>query len=57
MRIRWTLADIDQPGVRVVANPGGTNADFDKANIHHATIVNYRTTTPSSTSSRAATRT
>ncbi|MCW2685958.1 MAG: periplasmic component of amino acid ABC-type transporter/signal transduction system [Mycobacterium sp.] len=36
-----TLADIDQPGVRVVANPGGTNADFDKANIHHATIVNY----------------
>jgi cyclohexadienyl dehydratase len=36
-----TLADIDQPGVRVVANPGGTNADFDKANVHHATIVNY----------------
>jgi cyclohexadienyl dehydratase len=36
-----TLADIDQPGVRVVVNPGGTNAEFDNANLHHATIVNY----------------
>jgi hypothetical protein len=36
-----TLAQIDQQGVRVVVNPDGTNADFDKANIHHATIVNY----------------
>ncbi len=36
-----TLADIDQPGVRVIVNPGGTNADFDKANIHRATIVGY----------------
>lgn len=35
------LADIDQPGVRVVVNPGGTNADFDRANLHRATIVNY----------------
>jgi cyclohexadienyl dehydratase len=34
-----TLADIDRPGVRVVVNPGGTNAEFDAANIHHATIV------------------
>jgi ABC-type amino acid transport substrate-binding protein len=36
-----TLAQIDQQGVRVVVNPDGTNADFSKANIHHATIVNY----------------
>ena len=36
-----TLADIDRPGVRIVVNPGGTNAEFDKANIHHATIVKY----------------
>jgi cyclohexadienyl dehydratase len=36
-----TLADIDLPGVRVVVNPGGTNAEFDSANIHHATIVQY----------------
>jgi len=35
------LADIDRPGVRVVVNSGGTNAEFDVANIHHATIVNY----------------
>ena len=36
-----TLADIDRTGVRVVVNPGGTNAEFDNANIHHATIVKY----------------
>jgi cyclohexadienyl dehydratase len=36
-----TLADIDKPGVRVVVNPDGTNAAFDKSNIHHATMVNY----------------
>jgi cyclohexadienyl dehydratase len=36
-----TLADIDRPGVRVVVNPGGTNADFDKANVHAATVVEY----------------
>jgi cyclohexadienyl dehydratase len=36
-----TLTQIDQPGVRVVVNPDGTNADFDKANLHHATVVNF----------------
>jgi cyclohexadienyl dehydratase len=36
-----SLADIDQPGVRVVVNPGGTNADFDKAQLKHATIIEY----------------
>jgi cyclohexadienyl dehydratase len=36
-----TLADIDRPGVRIVVNPGGTNAEFDTANIHHATIVKH----------------
>jgi cyclohexadienyl dehydratase len=36
-----TLADIDRLGVRIVVNPGGTNAEFDAANIHHATIVKY----------------
>jgi cyclohexadienyl dehydratase len=35
------LADIDRPGVRVAVNPGGTNAAFDKANIHQATITNF----------------
>ncbi|MCV7031042.1 cyclohexadienyl dehydratase [Mycobacterium sherrisii] len=35
------LADIDRPGIRVVVNPGGTNADFDRANLHRATIVNH----------------
>lgn len=36
-----TLADIDRPGVRIVVNPGGANAEFDAANLHHATIVKY----------------
>ncbi len=36
-----TLAAIDQPGVRIVVNPSGTNADFVKARIHRATTVNY----------------
>jgi cyclohexadienyl dehydratase len=36
-----TLADIDRPGVRIVVNPGGTNADFDKEHIQHARIVTY----------------
>ncbi|MHA7663738.1 transporter substrate-binding domain-containing protein [Mycolicibacterium sp. HS_4_1] len=36
-----SLADIDRGGVRVVVNPGGTNEQFDRANLHHATIVGY----------------
>jgi cyclohexadienyl dehydratase len=36
-----TLDDIDRPGVRVVVNPGGTNADFDKAHLRQAQIVTY----------------
>jgi cyclohexadienyl dehydratase len=36
-----TLADIDRPGVRVVVNPGGTNADFDKEHLHNAQIISY----------------
>ena len=36
-----TLADIDRPGVRIVVNPGGTNAEYDAANIHRATVVKY----------------
>lgn len=36
-----TLGDIDRPGVRVVVNPGGTNADFDRDHLHNAQIVTY----------------
>lgn len=36
-----SLADIDRRGVRVVVNPGGTNEQFDRANLHQATIVGY----------------
>ncbi len=34
-----TLAAIDQPSVRVVTNPGGTNDAFAKANLTHATVT------------------
>ena len=34
-----TLAEIDQPGVRVITNPGGTNEAFDRAHLHAAQIV------------------
>ena len=36
-----TLGDVDRPGVRVVVNPGGTNADFDRERLHEAQIVTY----------------
>ncbi|HYZ67619.1 MAG TPA: transporter substrate-binding domain-containing protein, partial [Mycobacterium sp.] len=36
-----TLSDIDRPGVRVVVNPGGTNADFDQVHLRQAQIVTY----------------
>ncbi|OBK71905.1 cyclohexadienyl dehydratase [Mycobacterium sp. 1274761.0] len=35
------LSDIDRPGVRVVVNPGGTNREFDNAQIHKAQVLNY----------------
>lgn len=34
-----TLADIDRPGVRVVVNPGGTNAEFDRDHLHQAQVM------------------
>lgn len=36
-----TLAEIDRPEVRVIANPGGTNERFDRANLHAAAIAIY----------------
>ena len=33
-----TIAQIDQPGVRVVVNPGGTNERFARANLKNAEI-------------------
>jgi len=36
-----TLADIDRPGVKVIANPGGTNERFDRARLHAADIIVY----------------
>jgi cyclohexadienyl dehydratase len=36
-----TLAEIDQPQVKVIANPGGTNERFDRAHFHAAEIIVY----------------
>ena len=36
-----SLAAIDQPGVRVIVNPGGTNERFVNANVHRATVVRH----------------
>jgi cyclohexadienyl dehydratase len=36
-----TLAAIDQPGVRVITNPGGTNEKFDRDNLKVASIAVY----------------
>lgn len=36
-----TLEQIDQPGVRLIVNPGGTNERFARANIKHAGISIY----------------
>jgi len=36
-----TLVDIDQPGVKVIVNPGGTNERFVRANLKKATIIVY----------------
>lgn len=34
-----TLANIDQPGVRVIVNPGGTNEKFVRSKIKNAQII------------------
>jgi cyclohexadienyl dehydratase len=33
-----TLAKVDQRGVRVIVNPGGTNEQYVRANVHRATV-------------------
>jgi cyclohexadienyl dehydratase len=35
------LSEIDRPGVKVLVNPGGTNEQFDRANLHQAEIVAF----------------
>jgi cyclohexadienyl dehydratase len=36
-----TIAAIDQPDVRVIVNPGGTNERFDRAHLQKSTIVRW----------------
>src|SRR6187431_2560379 len=37
----YTAPGTPPPGVRVVVNPGGTNAEFDKDHLHAAQVVSY----------------
>ncbi|MFZ2468431.1 MAG: transporter substrate-binding domain-containing protein, partial [Parvibaculum sedimenti] len=37
-----TLKQIDQPGVRLIVNPGGTNEKFARAHIHRATVILHK---------------
>jgi cyclohexadienyl dehydratase len=36
-----SLADIDRPGVRVVVDPGGTNAAYDQVTLKNAKVTEY----------------
>jgi len=36
------LARVDQAGVRVIVNPGGTNEQFAREHLHHAAIAVHR---------------
>jgi cyclohexadienyl dehydratase len=36
-----TITAIDQPGVRIIVNPGGTNERFDRAHLKIATIIQW----------------
>jgi cyclohexadienyl dehydratase len=36
-----SLTDIDQPGVRVIVNPGGTNEDFARTQLHQASLISH----------------
>lgn len=40
-----TLRQIDRPGTRVVVNPGGTNEEFARSHLKHATLTVHRDNT------------
>jgi cyclohexadienyl dehydratase len=40
-----SLAAIDQPGVRVVVNPGGTNEQYARSHLHRAQLIVYPSNT------------
>jgi cyclohexadienyl dehydratase len=35
------LTSVDRPKVRIIVNPGGTNEQYVRSNVHHARIVVY----------------
>jgi cyclohexadienyl dehydratase len=40
-KFRGGLTSVDRPKVRVIVNPGGTNEQYVRSNVHHARIVVY----------------
>jgi cyclohexadienyl dehydratase len=41
VKFRGGLASVDRPKVRVIVNPGGTNEQYVRSNLHRAQIVVY----------------
>jgi cyclohexadienyl dehydratase len=40
-KFRGGIASVDHPKVRVIVNPGGTNEQYVRSNVHHAHIIVY----------------
>jgi cyclohexadienyl dehydratase len=40
-KFRGGMASVDRSKVRVIVNPGGTNEQYVRSNVHHAQIVVY----------------
>jgi cyclohexadienyl dehydratase len=40
-KFRGGITSVDHPKVRVIVNPGGTNEQYVRSNVHHARIIVY----------------
>lgn len=40
-KFRGGIASVDRPKIRVIVNPGGTNEQYIRSNVHHARIIVY----------------
>jgi cyclohexadienyl dehydratase len=40
-KFRGGITSVDHPKIRVIVNPGGTNEQYVRSNIHHAHIIVY----------------
>jgi cyclohexadienyl dehydratase len=40
-KFRGGITSVDHPKIRVIVNPGGTNEQYVRSNVHHARIIVY----------------